>query len=434
VSEPRRRIHPAWVIFGVTFVTLLGASGFRAAPGLLVKALGESPADGGFGWTKAQVSTASFVNLVLFGLVGPFAAALMARFGLRRVVMTALCTVSAGAALTVFMGSLWQYVALWGVVVGLGVGCLSTVFAANVANRWFVARKGLVTGMLMAASAAGGLVFLPLLSGMAESQSWKWVSLTIAAAAFAMVPLVFFFLKDRPEDIGTRAYGAPEGHRTPDPLKNPVGVAYSALRDAWRSGVFWLLAGSFLVCGVSTSGLVMQHFYSSADDHGIGYSTAGRLMLLVGVFDVVGTIGSGWLTDRVDPRKLLFAYYGLRGLSLFAFEPVLARGEVSGPLVAIMIFYGLDWIATIPPTVALANQHFGARGPVVFGWLMAAHQIGGAAFALVSGALRDWTGSYAAAYLIAAIMCLVAAGAVLRIGRPAAPPAATPATGAAQPA
>jgi predicted MFS family arabinose efflux permease len=271
----------------------------------------------------------------------------------------------------------------------------------------------------MAASAAGGLLFLPLLSGLAGNQGWRWVSRTIAISAIAVVPLVLRWLKDKPEDIGMRAYGAPDGWTTPPPVENPIRLAYSALHDAWRSGAFWLLAGSFFVCGLSTSGLVQQHFYSSADDHGIGYGTAGRLLLLVGVFDVIGTLGSGWLSDRVDPRKLLFAYYGLRGLSLLAFEPALSRGSSNPLLIGIIVFYGLDWIATVPPTVALTSQLFGPqRGPIVFGWIFAAHQIGGALFAWGAGAMRDWTGSYTAAYLVAAVMCLVAAASALRIGRP----------------
>lgn len=414
----RHRIHPAWIVCGVAFLTILGASGFRAAPGLLVKALGAQPADGGFGWTKAEVSTASFVNLVLYGLMGPIAAALMAKYGLRRVVAWALVTVSLGALSTTWMQSLWQYVALWGVVVGIGAGCMSTILASNVANRWFVKRKGLVMGSLMAANAAGGLLFLPLLSGLADHQGWRWVSRTIGFSALLMVPLVLLFLKNRPEDVGVVAYGAPADWKSPEPASNPIRLAWSTLQDAWRHGAFWLLAGGFFVCGLSTSGLVQQHFFSAADDHGIGYGPAGKLLLLVGLFDVVGTLGSGWLTDRVDPRKLLFAYYGLRGLSLFALEPALSSGASSPLLIGIMIFYGLDWIATVPPTVALASEIFGPqRGSVVYGWLFAAHQIGGAIFAWAAGLIRDWTASYALAYLIAATACLLAAAASLRIGK-----------------
>lgn len=287
-----RRLHPAVMVAGITFLILLGASGFRAAPGLLVKALGKPKEQGGFGWSKAEVSLASSVNLLFLGLMGPFAAALMGRFGLRKVVISALCIVSTGALLTTVMTSLWQYIALWGGVVGVGVGCMSTILASNVANRWFVKCKGLVTGVLMAASSAGGLIFLPLLSGLAGNQGWRWVTRTIAFAALAVVPLAFLFLRNKPEDVGMRAYGAAEGWATPAPVKNPVRVAYRALCDAWRSGAFLLLAGSFFVCGLSTNGLIQTHFYSSADDHGLGYATAGNLLLIIGFFDVIGTIAS----------------------------------------------------------------------------------------------------------------------------------------------
>ncbi len=422
MGVPHRRIHPAWIVCAVAFLTILGASGFRAAPGLLVKALGAEPAAGGFGWSKAEVSTASFVNLILFGLMGPIAAALMAKYGLRRVVASALVTVSLGALGTTWMHSLWQYIALWGVVVGVGAGCMSTILASNVANRWFVKRKGLVMGGLMAANAAGGLLFLPLLSGLADNQGWRWVSRTIGFSALLMVPLVLLFLKNRPEDVGVLAYGAPADWKSPEPATNPLQLAWSTLQDAWRHGAFWLLAGGFFVCGLSTSGLVQQHFFSAADDHNIGYGPAGKLLLLVGLFDVIGTLGSGWLTDRVDPRKLLFAYYGFRGLSLLILEPALSRGASSPVLIGFMVFYGLDWIATVPPTVALASEIFGTqRGSVVYGWLFAAHQIGGAIFAWTAGLIRDWTASYSLAYLIAAVACFLAASASLRIGRTSKP-------------
>ncbi|MPY93801.1 MAG: MFS transporter, partial [Acidimicrobiia bacterium] len=372
---PARRAHYAWVVFGVTFTTLLAAAGFRSTPGVLIE-----PLEAEFGWSKATIGGAASVNLLLFGLIGPFAAALMARYGLRRVVVAALFTISVGALATTQMVAAWQLVLLWGVVVGLGSGCMAAVFAATVANRWFVARRGLVVGALTAASASGQLVFLPLLSYLASEVGWRWVSFTIAASALAVTPLVVLALRDRPEDVGLRPYGATEDYEPPVPPRNPIGDALGGLRDAWRSGAFWLLVGSFWVCGLSTNGLIQTHFIPAAEDHGIHATSAAALLALVGLFDIAGTLGSGWLTDRYDPRKLLVVYYGLRGLSLLVLHPALeARGF---GLAGFMVFYGLDWVATVPPTVALCTQVFGReRAPVVFGWVFAAHQVGAAAAA-----------------------------------------------------
>ena len=412
-SGTRRRPHYAWVVFGVTFLTLLGAAGFRSTPGVLLEPLQDE-----FGWTKATIGGAASVNLLLFGLIGPFAAALMGRYGLRRVVVGALCTISVGALATTQMTTAWQLVLLWGVVVGIGSGCMAAVFAATVANRWFVARRGLVVGALTAASASGQLVFLPVLSYLASDVGWRWVSVTIAVSALAVTPLVVVFLRDRPEDVGLLPYGATDDYVPPAPVSNPVRVAFQGLSDAWRSGAFWLLVGSFWVCGLSTNGLVQTHFIAAAEDHGIVATSAASLLALVGIFDVVGTLGSGWLTDRYDPRRLLVVYYGLRGLSLLVLHPALeARGF---GLAGFMVFYGLDWVATVPPTVALCTQVFGReRAPVVFGWVFAAHQLGAAAAAWGAGRTRDVLGSYQPAFLVAGGACLLAAVAVRYIRPPA---------------
>lgn len=407
-----RRVHYAWVVFAVGFVTLLGAAGFRSAPGVLIEPLGDE-----FGWSKATVGGAVSVNLLLFGLMGPFAAALMLRYGLRRVVASALVIISLGALGTTQMRSAWQLVLLWGVVVGVGAGCMAAVFAATIATRWFSTRRSLVTGCLTAASASGQLVFLPVLSRMAEGVGWRWVSVTIALCALAVLPLVLLFLRERPEDLGLRPYGATEDDPTPPPpVGNPVAVAFTGLRDAWTSGAFWLLFGSFWVCGLSTNGLIQTHFITAARDHGISPTHAASLLALIGVFDVIGTVGSGWLSDRHDPRKLLVAYYALRGVSLIVLHPAL---EAAGlPLAGFMVFYGLDWVATVPPTIALCGSTFGReRAPVVFGWVFAGHQLGAAAAAWGAGWIRDAFGSYQPAFAVAGIACIAAAMAVPSIGR-----------------
>lgn len=419
------RLHYAWIVFAAAFLTLLGAAGFRSAPSVLIDPLRDE-----FGWSRGTVGLAVSINVLLFGFIGPFAAALQQGFGLRRVTIIALAVIATGALATTRMTEPWQMFLLWGLVVGAGSGCMATVFASTVATRWFVSHRGLVTGALTAATASGQLVFLPVLTRLADGPGWRWIGFTIAICALAVIPVVGFVLRDRPEDIGLRPLGAapdePPSIARAD-AGHPIGAAFDALRDAWSSGAFWLLWGSFLVCGLSTTGLVQTHFISAAHDHGISHTRAGSYLALIGVFDVVGTVCSGWLTDRIDPRKLLLAYYLLRGLSLFVLDPALATE--GGGLTGFMVFYGLDWVATVPPTIALCIQIFGRdRGPLVYGWVFAGHQVGGALAAWGAGALHDRTGSYKAAFVAAGIACLIAAAGVLRI-RPRTPdpaPAAAP--------
>lgn len=402
----RARPHLAWLVAAVTFLTLLGASGFRATPGVLIVPLEEE-----FGWSRTTISAAVSVNLLLFGLAGPFAAAAMARFGVRRVVAAALGAVAAGSGLTVLMTAAWQLVLLWGVVVGLGTGAMAGVLAATVATRWFVARRGLVVGALTAASATGQLVFLPLLATLADGPGWRWAAVAVTAGALLVVPLVVAFLRDSPAAVGLTPYGSPPGTPVapPAPPVNPVGVALRTLRDAARTRAFWLLAGSFAICGATTNGLVGTHLIPAAHDHGVPATAAAGLLALIGLFDVAGTVGSGWLTDRVDPRRLLLWYYALRGVALLVLAPALADGGRLG-LLGFVVVYGLDWVATVPPTVALCTEVFGReRGPVVFGWVFAAHQLGAAAAAVGAGAVRTALGDYLVAFLVAAVLCAVAA-------------------------
>lgn len=404
-----RRVHYAWVVFVVAFVTLVGAAGFRSAAGILIDPLNEE-----FGWSRGTIGTAVSINVVLYGLMGPFAAALQLRFGLRRVTMTSLAVISVGALLTTQMSQPWHLCLLWGVVVGAGSGCMATVFASTVASRWFVKNRGLVTGALTAATASGQLVFLPLLTGLAGRHGWRIIGVTIAGCALAVVPLVFLLLRNSPADMNLGPYGAPPGFDPPSAPANPVRTAFDCLADARRDGIFWLLWGSFFVCGLSTNGLVGTHFLSAAHDHGLAAGTAAGYLALIGGFDVIGTISSGWLTDRADPASLLVAYYLFRGVSLFFLEQTL--GAHGAGLVGFMVLYGLDWVATVPPTVALCTRRFGPeRGPVVYGWVFAGHQIGAAVAAWGAGYLRDSTGSYRPAFVVAGAGCILAAGGVSRM-------------------
>jgi MFS family permease len=406
-----RRIHYAWVVAAVTFVTLLGAAGFRATPSVLIIPLQQE-----FGWNRAVISVAVSINLILFGLMGPFAAALMERFGLRAVTVGALVTIACGAALTTFMNAPWQLYLLWGVVVGIGTGSMASVLAATVAGRWFVHRRGLVLGILTAAGATGQLIFLPWLGYLAQDRGWRLVSITIAVSALAVVPLVAIFLRNRPSDIGLKAFGATDAEQAPVAAGSPIANAFRGLGIGVRSRDFWFLGASFFICGASTNGLIGTHLIPASMDHGMAEVAAASLLAVIGVFDVVGTLVSGYLTDRFDSRWLLFVYYGLRGLSLLLLPFVFSSPQFG--LILFIVFYGLDWVATVPPTVQLARKIFGQQNfAIVYGWIFAAHQLGAASIAFAAGAVRTYFGDYQLAFMSSGLLCLIAAGLVLRIGR-----------------
>ncbi|WP_329132893.1 MFS transporter [Streptomyces sp. NBC_01476] len=401
--RPRPRVHRAWAVAAVTFVTIVGSAAFASLPGLLI-----DPLHTEFGWSRAMIGFAVSINLALYGLTAPFAAALMDRFGIRRVVACALLTIALGSGLTVHMTQSWQLVLCWGVLVGLGSGSMALAFAATVANRWFVARRGLVTGILTAGGAAGQLVFLPLLSWITEHHGWRPAAETVAFAAVAVVPFVWFLLRDHPADVGLAPYGATEFVPKPPPVDGAAGRAVRALSDAARTRTFWLLAGTFAICGASTNGLVKTHFVPAAHDHGLPVTTAASLLAVIGVFDIAGTVASGWFTDRLSPRRLLAIYYGLRGLSLM-FLPMLLGDSIHPPMVLFIVFYGLDWVATVPPTIALCREHYGENSAIVFGWVLAAHQIGAALVAYLGGVARDALGSYDVVWYSSGALCAIAA-------------------------
>jgi len=410
-KSPRPQLHRAWLVAAVAFVALIGAAGFRATPGALI-----TPLQDEYGWSRGTISLAVSVNLLLYGLTAPFAAALMNRFGIRRVVSCALALVALGSGLTVFMTASWQLVLLWGVLVGLGTGSMALAFVATITGRWFVKHRGLVTGVLTAGGATGQLVFLPVVAWLAAHHGWRSAALVVSGGALAVVPLVLIFLREHPSDLGLPLYGATE---VTAPVLAAGGAgrqAIDGLRFAARTRAFWLLAGGFAFCGASTNGLVGTHFIPAAHDHGMPTTTAAGLLALVGLFDVIGTIFSGWLTDRVDSRILLGVYYALRGASLLVLSELFAASAHPSMLVFI-IFYGLDWVATVPPTVALCRQYYGDRGPVVFGWVFASHQVGAAIAATGAGITRDHLGTYAPAWYVAGGLCLIASVLSLRLGR-----------------
>ncbi len=413
-AQPQRpRVHPAWWVAAVAFIALLAAAGFRAAPGALMVPLNEE-----FGWSTSVMSLAVSVNLLLYGLTAPFAAALMDRFGVRQVVATALILVALGAGGSILMTASWQLLLFWGLLIGLGTGSMALVFAATIANRWFVHRRGLVMGILTAGSATGQLIFLPPVAALAETSGWRSASLVVAAAALLAVPLVWFVMRDHPADRGVLPYGAdPDTYVAPPPAAGGAARrAFEGLAFAARTRSFWALAIAFAICGATTNGLIGIHFIPSAHDHGMATTTAAGLLAVVGVFDIVGTVASGWLTDKFDPRKLLIIYYVFRGVGLLLLPWLLAE-TIHPSIVLFVVIYGLDWVATVPPTAALCREIFGDRGTIVFGWVFAAHQIGAAAAALGAGIIRDTFGEYTYAWWGGAALCAIAAVLSLAVRR-----------------
>ncbi|MFM5951601.1 MAG: MFS transporter [Micrococcales bacterium] len=402
------KLHRGWWVAGVTFLVLISAAAFRSTTSPMLM-----PLEMEFGWTRSLTSSALSLNLVFYGLTAPFAATLMQRFGVRRVVVFALTLVAAGSGLTVWMTQPWQLYLYWGVFVGFGTGCLALVFASMVANRWFHKHRSLVTGIFSAAYATGQLVFLPLITTLTDTVGWRYGALVVASFSVAIIPIFWIIYREHPRDVATFPVGATEHIKEDAKPTVTVRDNLRVLVESAKTMPFWILAGTFFVCGWTTNGLIGAHFIPAAHDHGMPTTMAAGLLALVGVFDFIGTIFSGWLTDRVNPVILLVFYYGLRGLALFT-VPFVLGPTVEPPMLFFVIFYGLDWIATVPPTVELCRRYFGlTNSPVVYGWVFASHMIGAAIAAAFAGAIRDLQGDYYIAWITAAVLCLVASASVL---------------------
>lgn len=409
-------IHYGWVVAATTFLTMLATAGAMGSAGVMIQPLHQE-----FGWDIADISTAMAVRLVLFGLFGPFAAAFMNHFGIRQVVLTALSLIMSGIVASFFMTEVWQLMLLWGVVVGVGTGMTALVLGATVATRWFSKRRGLVVGLMTASNATGQLVFLPLLAALTEAYGWR-TALTVALAVIAIAMLlVLALMRDYPADVGLPAYGDTaisrpprQDHRLLATLASPL----LTLAGVSRNPVFWVLFGSFFVCGLSTNGLIQTHWISICGDFGMPAVTAASTLAVIGIFDFFGTILAGWLSDRFDNRYLLFWFYGLRGLSLIYLS---FSGFSLVELSVFAVFYGLDWVATVPPTVKLAAERFGReKAALVFGWIFAGHQLGAATAAFGAGYFKSDFDSYMPALQIAGLMCLIAAVSLLMLKRPGA--------------
>jgi len=412
------RLHYGWVMVGVAFLVLLAAAGVRSVPGVLIVPVGAE-----FHWSRGMISFAVAINLLLYGLLGPFAAALMDRIGMRRVTLLAIAIMAVGIGLTPFMSTVWELVLLWGVVIGTGSGMAALVLGAVIAARWFARQRGLVMGILTSSVAAGQLIFLPLIAKIVAVSGWRSSVVVIALMLLALLPVVALLMREHPSDLGLRPYGAqPDDMETQErSQQNPFAVALAALGDGLGSRDFWLLSLSFFVCGASTNGLIGTHFIPFCIEHNVEQVAAAGMLASMGIFNFAGVTASGWLSDRFDGRYLLCWYYGLRGLSLL-FLPYVFQFSFMGLLV-FEVFFGLDWIATVPPTVRLSENAFGVqRAGMMFGWIMAMHQVGSAAIAWIAGLMHDYFGTYTSSFMISGLLCFVASAAVLLVGRrPASP-------------
>ena len=409
------KFNYVWIVVACIFLVLLTSAGIRATPSVMIL-----PLEHEFGWTRTTISFIISVNIALYGLIGPFSAAAMQRYGIRPMVIGALILLSAGTFASTFMTLPWHMVLAWGIVVGAGSGIAANTLAATIVSRWFETRRGLAMGILTASAATGQMVFLPLMAYMVDHAGWRTVALMVAAVAAMAIPLVMLLLPERPQDIGLSRYGMPAGADQADlanaltAAKNPLTIAFDALRQAIHIRDFWLLFFSFFICGMSTNGYIGSHFIAMCNDYGIAAVGGASILATMGMLDLLGTTMSGWLSDRYNPRVLLCWYYGLRGIALIFLPHAFGLSYFGLPIFAII--YGLDWIATVPPTVKLANDVFGRlTAPIIFGWIVAGHQLGAASATLLAGTMRNSLGNYTLSSMLMGGACLAAAILVLRI-------------------
>jgi MFS family permease len=409
-----RNLYYGWMVAGATFLVMLATAGAMGAPGVIMQPLEQE-----FGWSSANISSALALRIALFGLMAPFSAAFINRFGVRPVVTAAVAMICLGILASLMMTELWQLVALWGVIVGVGTGLVALVLGATVATRWFVERRGLVVGMLTASNATGQLIFLPLLAKLTQDYGWRSALGLVVAMLLVAGVVALLTLRDRPADVGLAPYGAKAIEPPPAQVLSLGAMMASPLRvlyDVRSSRTFWILFATFFICGLSTNGLIQTHWISLCGDYGVAPVAAAGALAAIGAFDFVGTILSGWLSDRYDNRWLLFIYYGLRGLSLIAL-PFTGFSVVG--LSAFAVFYGLDWVATVPPTVRLTAERFGPeKANLTFGWIFTAHMLGAAAAALGGGISRTEFTTYLPSLYVAGVACVIAAALVLTLARP----------------
>ncbi|WP_144549437.1 MFS transporter [Bacillus sp. X1(2014)] len=400
-----KRIHYSWFILSITFFSIIVAGIVRSSSGVFIE-----PFEKEFGWDRSIISLAFAVGLFLYGISGPFMAALIEVLGLKKMMLLSMVTLLIGTLLTLMMQHSWQLIIIWGIIIGIGSGLFLTVLSPYVVTRWFEKRRGLVLGILTASTATGQLILLPILANIIERYSWRWAIALIMILSGIMLVFILFFMKNSPKEIGILPYGLKKEIEDNNKVqkKNPIIIAFNGLFEAVKVKEFWLLAGSFFICGLSTSGLIGTHFVSFCTGYGIPLVTAASLLSLMGVFDLLGTTISGWLSDRYDNRWLLFWYYVLRGASLVLLPIALSKGSFM-LLFIFSVFYGLDWIATVPPTVGISRQVFGIeKSGIVYGWISASHQAGAAVAAYGGGLIYKFFNSYTWTFFLAGVFCILA--------------------------
>ncbi|MGG0656246.1 MFS transporter [Rummeliibacillus pycnus] len=400
-----KKIHYSWIILVITFFSIIVAGIIRSSSGVFIQ-----PFETEFGWSRPAISFAFAVGLFLYGFSGPFMAAFVERFGLKNVMLASMTLLSLGLVLTFIMNQEWQLVLIWGVMIGIGSGLFLTVLSTQIGNRWFVKHRGLAVGILTAATATGQLILLPVLASLIETYSWHHAIGLIFCLSIVMLIFILLFMKDWPEQVGTIALGMTVdensiAHSDEKSTENPFKIVWDSLMEGSKSKAFWLLAGSFFICGLSTTGLIGTHFVGYCMSFGIPMVLAASMLSFMGIFDLIGTTLSGWLSDKIDNRWLLFFYYGLRGLSLL-FLPIALNNNSITLLIIFSIFYGLDWIATVPPTIGLARREFGMKkSAMMYGWMVAFHQVGAAVAAYGGGLIYNIFDSYTWAFMLSGAFC-----------------------------
>ncbi|MFJ5789527.1 MFS transporter [Lysinibacillus sp. NPDC097162] len=400
-----KRIHYSWFILMITFFSIIVAGITLSSSGVFI-----GPFEHEFGWDRSVIAMAFAISLFLYGISGPFMAALLEVLGLKKMMLAAMAILIIGISLTLLMQQAWQLIIIWGFIIGLGASLFLTVLSPFVANHWFEKRRGLALGILTASTATGQLVLLPILAMIIENSSWRWAIALIMVLSSIMFFIILLFMKNKPMDVGLLAYGLEEekAESVVENKKNPIIIAFNGLFVAIKVKEFWLLAGSFFICGLSTSGLIGTHFVSYCISFGVPLVTAASFLSFMGIFNLVGTTLSGWLSDRFDNRWLLFWYYLLRGASLVLLPYALMQGSLT-LLIIFTAFYGLDWIATVPPTVSISRQIFGTqKSGIIYGWIFASHQAGAAVAAYGGGLIYKFFNSYTWAFFLAGVLCVLA--------------------------
>ncbi|MEH7418760.1 MFS transporter [Neobacillus drentensis] len=400
-----KRIHYSWFILAITFFSIIAAGIVMSSSGVFI-----DPFEKEFGWDRSVIALAFAISMFLYGISGPFMAALLNVIGLKKMMIISMATLLWGIILTFIMNQSWQMIIIWGFIIGLGSSLFLTVLSPYVANHWFEKRRGLAVGILTASTATGQLILLPVLAAIINKYSWRPAIGLIMILSLIMLIIILLFMKNTPKDVGILPYGLEEEVResTEGPKENPIVVAFDGLFEAVKVKEFWLLSGSFFICGLSTSGLIGTHFVSYCISFGVPLVTAASFLSFMGIFNLVGTTLSGWLSDRFDNRWLLFWYYGLRGASLLSLPYALNEGSTT-MLVIFSVFYGLDWIATVPPTISISRQIFGTtKSGIVYGWIYASHQVGAAVAAYGGGLIYKFFNTYTWAFFLAGVFCLLA--------------------------